>query len=77
MERNLIKKMSLALKAFSTHKSMIKMTAEELEFLPKEVMVGLAFKEIPLVWDKLPEHIQDDPQIQIYLKCDAYNNNSL
>ena len=41
------------------------MTQEQLENMPKELMISLASNKIALVWDKLPDHLKHDPSWKI------------
>lgn len=69
MERDCYSKMLLSLKVYNQVGGLQKMTAEQLENMPKEVMIALAPNEIALVWDKLPNHLKNDSDISKYRFC--------
>lgn len=74
MERDNYKKMKNSLQAFSKKQSLLKMSKYELSNMPKEVILACAANEIALVWEKLPEHLQNDIDILKYQYCqDHYN----
>lgn len=74
MERDSYKNMASSLKAFSQSGGLLKMTSEQLRNMPKEVMIACAPKEIALIWDKLPEALQNDVDILKYQYCGDHNN---
>jgi hypothetical protein len=77
MDRIGYKKMHSSLKAFSRAGGLLAMTAEELENMPKEVMICCAPNEIAVVWNKLPEQLKSDPDILRFQYCtEHYNNKS-
>lgn len=77
MDRESIKKMGQSLIAYSRLRSLTKMSRQQLSNLPKEVIIGCASNEIALVWDKLPEHLQNDIDVLKYQYCtEHYNNDS-
>jgi hypothetical protein len=69
MDRESIKRMSHALKAYSKVRDLRKMTKSELAYMPKEVIITCASNEIAHVWDKLPQHLQEDPDVVKYRFC--------
>lgn len=69
MDRESIKRMGHSLIAFSRLRSLLKMSKQQLADMPKEVMIGCAAHEIALVWDKLPNHLQEDVDILKYQYC--------
>lgn len=73
-DREFIKKMGHSLRAFSKHKTLTKMTKEQLADLPKEIMISCAANEIALVWDKLPIHLREDIDILKYQYCLEHYN---
>lgn len=72
MDRESIKRMGHSLIAFSRLRSLMKMSKQQLADMPKEVMIGCAAREIALVWDKLPEHLQNDIDILKYQYCQEH-----
>lgn len=75
MDRESIKRMGHSLIAFSRLRSLLKMSKKQLADMPKEVMIGCAAHEIALVWDKLPEHLQNDIDILRYQYCQEHYSN--
>lgn len=69
MKRCEIKEMSKALGVYSRYKSLFEMSEEELKYMPKEVLITLCSQEIALVWDKLPDSLKEDSEIQQYQRC--------
>ena len=77
MDRESIKRMGHSLLAYSRLRSLTRMSKTELADMPKEVIIACAANEIALVWDKLPEHLQNDIDILKYQYCNEhYNTNS-
>ncbi|CAG9762533.1 unnamed protein product [Ceutorhynchus assimilis] len=74
IERDGYKKMASPLKAFSRSGGLLKMASEQLGEMPKEVMIVCAPKEIALIWDKLPEALQNDVDILKYQYCGEHYN---
>ena len=74
MDRDNYSKMLRSLKAFNQVGGLQKMTAEQLKNMPKEVMIALASNEIALVWDKLPERLQNDSDMLKYCFCYEHHN---
>lgn len=75
MDRDHYKKMALSLKVYYRHGSLLELTSEQLENMPKEVMITCKPNEIALVWDKLPEHMKNDIDILKYqYSSEQYNN---
>lgn len=76
MDRANYTKMLLSLKAYNEVGGLRKMTAKQLEHMPKEVMIALAPNEIALVWNKLPEHIKSDVDVLKYQYCTEHYSSS-
>lgn len=72
MDRESIKRMSQSLRIYSRVRSLLKMSKTELADMPKEVIISCAANEIALVWDKLPQHLQNDIDILKYQFCDDH-----
>ena len=69
-------KMLQAVKVYHLVGSLQKMTQEQLENMPKELMISLASNEIALVWDKLPDHLKQDPDMENYQFCYEHHSSS-
>lgn len=50
------------------------LTKNELESFPKYFLIKHYSKFITLLWDRLPEHLQCDSEIQSYHKCNDHFN---
>lgn len=74
IDREEIKRMGKSLIAFSRLRSLLKMSRQQLANMPKEVMIACAPHEIALVWDKLPEHLQNDIDILKYQYCTDHDD---
>lgn len=66
-------RMLLSLKDYNRVGGLLKMTKEQLENMPKEVMISLAPMEIARVWDKLPNHLKNDSDMLKYQFCYEHN----
>lgn len=69
MDQDNYTKMLMSLKVYNEVGGLLKMTMEQLENMPKDVMINLAPNEIALVWDKLPEHLKNDSDMLKYRFC--------
>ncbi|XP_071582010.1 uncharacterized protein [Temnothorax nylanderi] len=49
-------------------------SAEQLQFVPKAVLLQMCGDHVYYVWDKLPEHIKADLEVQTYRRCDEHWN---
>ncbi|CAH1999198.1 unnamed protein product [Acanthoscelides obtectus] len=64
MDHERLKKIRDSLKAFSRERSLLNMTRDELAHIPKEVLICCTPNEIAHVWNKPPEHLKEDADIQ-------------
>jgi hypothetical protein len=55
-------------------RDILNLTAEELEFVPKIVLLRNFEKYVQLLWDRLPEHIKADPEVRSYRACLEHYN---
>lgn len=76
MDRESIRRMGHSLIAYSRLRSLAKMSRQQLADMPKEVMIACAPNEIALVWDKLPEHLQNDIDVLKYQYCTEHFDNN-
>lgn len=76
MDRQSIKDMSAALKAYSKTQSLLPLSKEDLSRLPKEVIIACASEEIALVWERLPKYLKEDTEMQKYQFCLEHHNSS-
>lgn len=49
-------------------------TAEELEYVPKILLLRDYADEVGIIWDRLPAHIKADPEVQSYRRCLKHYN---
>lgn len=76
MDRDNYTKMLQSLKVYNQVGGLSKMSKEQLENMPKEVMIALAPNEIARVWDKLPNHLKNDSDMLKYRFCHEHHNSS-
>ncbi|KYQ47823.1 hypothetical protein ALC60_13145 [Trachymyrmex zeteki] len=50
------------------------MSAEQLQYIPKIVLLRVYGDYINHVWDKLPEHVKVDSEVRTYRRCDELCN---
>ena len=50
------------------------LNAEQLQYIPKVVLLRVYGDYIDYVWDKLPEHVKADSEVQTYRRCDEHYN---
>ena len=47
---------------------------EELEYIPKPLLLKYMGHQIPLLWDKLPEYLRADSEVASYQTCHEHWN---
>ncbi|KAL6252178.1 hypothetical protein P5V15_015587 [Pogonomyrmex californicus] len=52
------------------------LSAEQLQYIPKVVLLRVCGNYIDHVWDKLPEYIKADLEVQTYRRCVEHYNQS-
>ncbi|KYN50294.1 hypothetical protein ALC62_10242 [Cyphomyrmex costatus] len=50
------------------------LTSAELEYVPKVILLRECEQYIDLLWDRLPEHIRADSEVQRYRRCLRHYN---
>ena len=60
--------------ALSHPSDILDLSAEQLQYIPKVVLLHLYGYCIDRVWDKLPEHIKADSEVQTYRRCKEHYN---
>ena len=50
------------------------LSAEQLQYIPKVVLLHVYGEYIEHVWDKLPEHVKSDSEVRTYRRCDEQYN---
>ncbi|KYN39312.1 hypothetical protein ALC56_06299 [Trachymyrmex septentrionalis] len=50
------------------------LSAEQLQYIPKVVLLRVYCDYIEHVWDRLPEHVKVDPEVRTYRRCDEHYN---
>lgn len=68
------KNISQSPKSFSKKKCLQNMTTDELANLPKEVIITYTSNEISNVWDRLPERLKNDHEMEKYRYCTEHYN---
>lgn len=58
----------------SDNSDIYSLTAEQLEYIPKVVLLREFYNCIHYLWDKLPEHIKADSEVQQYRQCRKHYN---
>jgi len=58
----------------SVNSNILELTAEQLQFIPKIVLLRNFGDYVERLWDKLPEHIKVDSEIQQYRSCMRHYN---
>ena len=51
-------------------------TAEQLQYIPKIIILQEFVNYVELLWDRLPEHLKMDPEVQRCLPCIEHYNRS-
>ena len=58
-----------------THPSdILRFSAEELRYIPKDVLLNAFGDYVALVWDKLPAYIKADAEVRTYRRCREHYN---
>lgn len=60
--------------ALSHPSDILDLSAEQLQYLPKVVLLRVCGNYIDHVWDKLPEHIKADSEVRTYRRCYEHYN---
>ncbi|KYN50253.1 hypothetical protein ALC62_06845 [Cyphomyrmex costatus] len=50
------------------------LNAEQLQYIPKIVLLQVCGDYIDHVWDKLPEHVKTDSEVQRHCRCLKHYN---
>jgi len=50
------------------------LTAEQLRFIPKIVLLRNFGRFVEQLWERLPEHIKTDPEVRRYRLCREHYN---
>jgi hypothetical protein len=50
------------------------LSVEQLQFVPKAVLLRMCGDHVHYVWEKLPEHIKADSEVQTYRRCYEHYN---
>lgn len=58
----------------SVKSEILKLTTEQLQFIPKIVLLQNFGDYVERLWDKLPEHIKADSEVQTYRLCLEHYN---
>jgi hypothetical protein len=55
-------------------RAILDLTAEQLQFVPKLVLLRDYGKYVETLWDRLPEHLRADPEVRLYRACLEHYN---
>lgn len=58
----------------SSPSDICELSAEQLQFIPKAILLKVCGAFVHIVWDKLPEHIRADLEVQTYRRCYEHYN---
>jgi len=50
------------------------LSVEQLQYIPKVVLLRVYGDYIEHIWDKLPEYVKADSEVRIYRRCDEHYN---
>jgi len=51
-------------------------SVEQLQYIPKVILLRVYGDYIEHVWDKLPEYMKADSEVRTYRRCDEHYNQS-
>ncbi|EZA51363.1 hypothetical protein X777_10001 [Ooceraea biroi] len=51
-----------------------RLTSEQMQYVPKIILLDRYGDYVEGLWDRLPEHLRRDPEVQRYRKCYAHHN---
>lgn len=54
--------------------SILRLTAHQLQFIPKIVLLQNFHHFVDILWERLPEHIKADSEVQQYRRCTRHWN---
>ena len=57
-----------------TDNNIVRLSKEELEYVPKVILLQNFGRYIEHLWDKLPEHLKADPEVRGYRRCLQHYN---
>ena len=52
----------------------LRLSAEELAYVPKVILLKNFGHYVKHLWEKLPQHIKADPEVQGYRRCQKHYN---
>jgi len=55
-------------------RNILEFTAEQLEFVPKIILLRDFGDYVEQLWDRLPKHVKLDPEVQRYRACLKHYN---
>ncbi|EZA56084.1 hypothetical protein X777_03195 [Ooceraea biroi] len=55
-------------------RAILGLTSELLQYVPKIILLERYGDYVEGLWDRLPEHLRRDPEVQRYRKCYAHHN---
>lgn len=58
----------------TSKRNILEFTAEQLQFVPKIILLRDFGDYVEQLWDRLPEHVKLDPEVQRYRACLEHYN---
>lgn len=58
----------------SDNSDIYNLTADQLKYIPKIILLRQFYNYIDYLWDRLPDHIKADLEIQQYRRCLKHYN---
>ena len=52
----------------------LRLSADELQYVPKVILLKKFGHYVEHLWNKLPSHIKADPEVRGYRRCDEHYN---
>ena len=57
-----------------TDTNIVRLSKEELEYVPKVILLQNFGRYVERLWEKFPEHIKADPEVRGYRRCLQHYN---
>ena len=58
----------------SDERDILELTTEQLQYIPKVLLLEKFGRYVELVWNKLPEHLKTDAEVQGFRRCTEHYN---
>lgn len=70
----LSRSMAMFLLLLTDKRDILGLTAEQLQLVPKIALLRNYADYVELLWDRLPDHLKTDPEVQSYRACHEHYN---